>query len=130
VVYSEYKAKAPGVGGLLLAGSALAQGSLAWSPLPSSASPAIFIYVASTDLASYLVTPPEGNILIHSSVETNVPTTDAVVNSGDFTTSVFRRAAESYAKSLRTNLSFPVQPGNGLVFEGSLRKGRHHPTCH
>jgi metallo-beta-lactamase class B len=59
---------------LSLAATALTQGSPKWTkPLPPFRIAGNLYYVGSRDLASYLVTTPEGNILINSSLEANVP---------------------------------------------------------
>jgi metallo-beta-lactamase class B len=53
---------------------AIAQQAPAWTePFPAFRIGGNLYYVGSKDLASYLVTTPQGNILINSSLEANVP---------------------------------------------------------
>ena len=57
---------------LVLASSAV--GQLAWfDPFPAHRVIGNVYYVGSKDLASYLITTPEGHILINSSFESTVP---------------------------------------------------------
>ena len=59
---------------LALAGSALAQAGPDWTELfPPFRIAGNLYYVGSKGLASYLVTTPQGNILINSDLEANVP---------------------------------------------------------
>src|SRR6478735_9164354 len=59
---------------LCLAGSAAAQGDPAWTePFPAHKVIGNVYYVGSKGLASYLITTPEGHILINSSLEASVP---------------------------------------------------------
>jgi metallo-beta-lactamase class B len=59
---------------LAFVGGALAQGSPKWTePFPPFRIAGNLYYVGSRDLASYLVTTPQGNILINSGLEANVP---------------------------------------------------------
>jgi len=59
---------------LLLAGSALAQGSPDWTePFPPFRIAGNLYYVGTKGLANYLITTPQGNILINSDLESNVP---------------------------------------------------------
>jgi metallo-beta-lactamase class B len=72
------KNRIPLAGPLLLvlafAGGAWAQRSPDWTePFPAFRIAGNLYYVGSRGLASYLITTPEGNILINSSLEANVP---------------------------------------------------------
>jgi metallo-beta-lactamase class B len=59
---------------LLLASSALAQNSPDWTePFPAFRVAGNLYYVGSKGLANYLITTPQGNILINSDLESNVP---------------------------------------------------------
>ena len=59
---------------LCLAGSAAAQTDPAWTePFPPHRVIGNVYYVGSKGLASYLITTPQGHILINSSLETSVP---------------------------------------------------------
>ena len=59
---------------LLLASGALAQGSPDWTePFPPFRIAGNLYYVGTKGLANYLVTTPQGNILINSDLESNVP---------------------------------------------------------
>jgi metallo-beta-lactamase class B len=59
---------------LLLASRALAQSSPDWSePFPPFRIAGNLYYVGTKGLANYLVTTPQGNILINSDLESNVP---------------------------------------------------------
>jgi metallo-beta-lactamase class B len=59
---------------LCLAGSAAAQSELAWTePFPPHRVIGNVYYVGSKGLSSYLITTPQGHILINSSLETSVP---------------------------------------------------------
>src|SRR5262249_40401844 len=59
---------------LLLAGSALTQGSPdSTEPFPSFRIAGNLYYVGTKGLANYLITTPQGNILINSDLESNVP---------------------------------------------------------
>jgi metallo-beta-lactamase class B len=59
---------------LPLAGSALAQNSPDWTePFPPFRIAGNLYYVGTKGLANYLVTTPQGNILINSDLESNVP---------------------------------------------------------
>ena len=59
---------------LALAGSAFAQASQDWTePFPPFRIAGNLYYVGSKGLASYLVVTPQGNILINSDLEANVP---------------------------------------------------------
>jgi metallo-beta-lactamase class B len=59
---------------LLTASSALAQGSPDWTePFPPFHIAGNLYYVGSRGLANYLVTTPQGNLLINSDLEANVP---------------------------------------------------------
>jgi metallo-beta-lactamase class B len=65
-------------GGLFLAlvftGGALAQGSPEWTePFPAFRIVGNLYYVGTKGLANYLITTPDGNILINSDLEANVP---------------------------------------------------------
>lgn len=58
----------------LLAAAAKAQDTSAWTqPFPPHRIAGNLYYVGSKDLASYLITTPEGHILINSSLEESVP---------------------------------------------------------
>src|SRR5436305_7216795 len=58
----------------LAVASVLAQGNPEWTePFPPHQIMGNIYYVGSKGLASYLVTTPEGNILINSSLESSVP---------------------------------------------------------
>ncbi len=60
--------------GLLLPCTALAQSDPEWTePFPSFRIAGNLYYVGSKGLASFLVTTPQGNILINSDMEANVP---------------------------------------------------------
>lgn len=58
---------------LALASSVAAQSSPWTTPFPPHHIAANLYYVGSEDLASYLIVTPQGNILINSSLEANVP---------------------------------------------------------
>jgi metallo-beta-lactamase class B len=59
---------------LIFAGGAFAQGSPDWTnPFPPHRIIGNLYYVGSQGLASYLITTPQGHILINSSLETSVP---------------------------------------------------------
>jgi metallo-beta-lactamase class B len=59
---------------LAFAGSALAQASSDWTePFPPFHIAGNLYYVGSKGLANYLITTPQGNILINSDLEANVP---------------------------------------------------------
>jgi metallo-beta-lactamase class B len=59
---------------LTLAGSALAQDTSDWTePFPPFHIAGNLYYVGSKGLANYLITTPQGNILINSDLEANVP---------------------------------------------------------
>jgi metallo-beta-lactamase class B len=59
---------------LLLASGALAQNSPDWTePFPAFHVAGNLYYVGSKGLANYLITTPQGNILINSDLESNVP---------------------------------------------------------
>jgi metallo-beta-lactamase class B len=70
--------------GLILAwpgaSSAFAQGSADWTePFPAFHIAGNLYYVGSKGLANYLVTTPQGNILINSDLESNVPMIEASI---------------------------------------------------
>ena len=66
--------------GLVLAAVTYGQGNAAWTePFPPHKIAGNLYYVGSKDLASYLVTTPQGHILINSSLETSVPLIQASV---------------------------------------------------
>lgn len=63
---------------LFFAGSSLAQNSPDWTePFPPFRIAGNLFYVGSKGLASFLLTTPEGNILINSDLEANVPMIEA-----------------------------------------------------
>jgi metallo-beta-lactamase class B len=63
-----------------LASSAFAQGSPDWTePFPAFHIAGNLYYVGSKGLANYLVATPEGNILINSDLESNVPMIEASI---------------------------------------------------
>lgn len=65
---------------LPLASSALAQNSPDWTePFPPFHIAGNLYYVGSKGLANYLVTTPQGNILINSDLESNVPMIEASI---------------------------------------------------
>jgi metallo-beta-lactamase class B len=65
---------------LLLTSSALAQGNADWTePFPPFRIAGNFYYVGSKGLANYLITTPQGNILINSDLEANVPMIQASI---------------------------------------------------
>ena len=65
---------------LLLASSALAQNSPDWTePFPPFRIAGNLYYVGSKGLANYLVQTPQGNILINSDLEANVPMIEASI---------------------------------------------------
>jgi metallo-beta-lactamase class B len=65
---------------LALASSAFAQDSPDWTePFPAFRIAGNLYYVGSKGLANYLVTTPEGNILINSDLELNVPMIEASI---------------------------------------------------
>ena len=65
---------------LPLSGSALAQNSPDWTePFPPFRIAGNLYYVGSKGLANYLVTTPQGNILINSDLESNVPMIEASI---------------------------------------------------
>lgn len=65
---------------LPLANSAFAQGSPDWTePFPAFRIAGNLYYVGSKGLANYLVTTPQGNILINSGLESNVPMIEASI---------------------------------------------------
>jgi metallo-beta-lactamase class B len=66
--------------GLLLSSGAAAQNSPDWTePFPAFHIAGNLYYVGSKGLASYLVTTPQGNILINSDLESNVPMIQASI---------------------------------------------------
>ena len=66
--------------GLLLSSGAAAQNSPDWTePFPPFHIAGNLYYVGSKGLASYLVTTPQGNILINSDLESNVPMIQASI---------------------------------------------------
>jgi metallo-beta-lactamase class B len=66
--------------GLLLSSGAAAQNSPDWTePFPAFHIAGNLYYVGSEGLASYLVTTPQGNILINSDLESNVPMIQASI---------------------------------------------------
>ncbi len=68
------------IAALVLAGSAIAQISPAWTaPFPPFRIAGNLYYVGSKELASYLITTPQGNILINSDLEANVPMIQASI---------------------------------------------------
>jgi len=68
------------MGTLSLAGGAIAQNTADWTaPFPAHRVVGNVYYVGSKGLASYLITTPEGHILINSSMEANVPLIQASV---------------------------------------------------
>lgn len=65
---------------LAFAGSLFAQGSPDWTePFPAFHFAGNLYYVGSKGLANYLVTTPQGNILINSDLEANVPMIEASI---------------------------------------------------
>jgi metallo-beta-lactamase class B len=65
---------------LSLAGTLSAQQSPDWTaPFPAHKIAGNLYYIGSKDLASYLITTPQGNILINSSLESSVPLIQASV---------------------------------------------------
>ena len=65
---------------VILANRALAQGSPDWTePFPPFRVAGNLYYVGSKGLANYLVTTPQGNILINSDLEANVPMIEASI---------------------------------------------------
>lgn len=65
---------------LLLTGTALPQNSSDWTePFPPFRIAGNLYYVGSKALASYLITTPQGNILINSDLEANVPMIEASI---------------------------------------------------
>ena len=65
---------------LLLAGSAIAQSDPAWTePFPPFQIAGNLYYIGSKGLASYLITTSQGNILINSDMEANVPLLQASI---------------------------------------------------
>src|SRR5437762_1181303 len=65
---------------LPLANRAFAQGSPDWTePFPPFHIAGNLYYVGSKGLATYLVTTPQGNILINSDLESNVPMIEASI---------------------------------------------------
>jgi metallo-beta-lactamase class B len=63
-----------------LAGSVLAQATSDWTePFPAFHIAGNLYYVGSRGLANYLVTTPQGNILINSDLEANVPLIEASI---------------------------------------------------
>jgi metallo-beta-lactamase class B len=65
---------------LTLAGSAFAQNDPEWTkPYPAFRVAGNLYYVGSKGLASYLITTPQGNILINSDLEANVPMIQASI---------------------------------------------------
>ncbi len=54
-------------------GSPVSPSNLGWTALSAVSHAVNLYYVGSKGLASYLITTPEGNILINSDLETNVP---------------------------------------------------------
>jgi metallo-beta-lactamase class B len=68
------------IGTLLLASNALAQSSPDWTePFPPFRIAGNLYYVGSKGLANYLVKTPQGNILINSDLEANVPMIEASI---------------------------------------------------
>src|SRR5215471_11540942 len=71
---SQWIAIAGLVAGALSGGSAYAQASAEWTePFPPFKIAGNLYYVGSKGLANYLVTTPQGHILINSDLEANVP---------------------------------------------------------
>ena len=65
---------------LAIAGSAFAQNDPEWTePFPPFRIAGNLFYVGSKGLASYLITTPQGNILINSDLEANVPLLQASI---------------------------------------------------
>lgn len=65
---------------LVLAGSAIAQVNPDWTaPFPPFRVAGNLYYVGSKGLASYLITTPQGNVLINSDMEANVPMLQASI---------------------------------------------------
>lgn len=65
---------------LMLAGSAIAQANPEWTePFPPFRIAGNLYYIGSKGLASYLITTPQGNILINSDMEANVPMLQASI---------------------------------------------------
>jgi metallo-beta-lactamase class B len=65
---------------VFFAGSAMAQDNPEWTePFPAFRIAGNLYYVGSKGLASYLVTTPQGNILINSDLEANVPLIQASI---------------------------------------------------
>jgi metallo-beta-lactamase class B len=66
--------------GLFLTSTALPQNSPDWTePFPSFRIAGNLYYIGSKGLANYLVTTPQGNILINSDLEANVPMIEASI---------------------------------------------------
>jgi arylsulfatase len=83
---------------LLLAGAVIGQG-LVNVPFPAHRVIGNVYYVGSKDLASYLITTPEGHILINSSFESTVPLIQANVESLGFKMSDVKILLASHAHS-------------------------------
>ena len=68
------------VAGVFLASDALAQNTPEWTePFPAFHIAGNLYYVGSKGLANYLITTPQGNILINSDLEANVPLIEASI---------------------------------------------------
>ena len=83
---------------LLLAGAVIGQG-LVNVPFPAHRVIGNLYYVGSKDLASYLITTPEGHILINSSFDSTVPLIQANVESLGFKMSDIKILLASHAHS-------------------------------
>ena len=81
-------------------GLASAQPSAAWTePFPPHQIAGNLYYVGSADLASYLITTPEGHVLINSSLEESVPLIRASVEKLGFKFADIRILLISHAHS-------------------------------
>src|SRR6476660_2528889 len=85
---------------LALAMAAIGQGPSDWyEPFPAHKVVGNVYYVGSKDLATYLITTPEGHILINSGFEETVPLIQASVESLGFKMTDVKILLESHAHS-------------------------------
>ena len=127
-------------------GVACAQGNPQWlEPFPAHRIADNLYYVGSRDLASFLVTTPEGDILINSSLEASVPLIRKSVESLGFKFSDvkillishahFDHAAGSAAVKRMTGAKYMVMDADVPVVESGGRKdfayanGTHYPVA-
>ena len=122
---------------LAFTGSLLAQGSPDWTrPFPPYRVIGNVYYVGSQGLASYLITTPQGDILINSSFERNVPLIQASIEKLGFRFSDVKILLISHAhndhcagsalvKKL-THAKYMVMAGDVPVVESGGKSDFHH----